>query len=109
MCVCVCGGGGGGGSPSPCAGPELAGSSSTVFAVYFNLLFTGVAPPVRGWGERCGVFPLSPLLLPRFYFYALLFTSHRSPLSERLEQATWEATLGKNLVTWYKFWGKRDS
>ena len=25
--------------------------------------------------------------LPRFYFSALLFTSHRSPLSERLEQA----------------------
>ena len=33
--------------------------------------------------------PLSPLLLPRFYFFALLFTSHRSPLSERLEQASW--------------------
>ena len=30
----------------------------------------------------------TPLLLPRFYFFALLFTSHRSPLSERLEQAT---------------------
>ena len=29
-----------------------------------------------------------PLLLPRFYFFALLFTSHRSPLSKRLEQAT---------------------
>ena len=28
-----------------------------------------------------------PLPLPRFYFFALLFTSHRSPLSERLEQA----------------------
>ena len=54
-------------------------------------------------GERCGVekamksrgglgrevrFPLSPLLLPRFYFFALPFTLHRSPLSERLEQAT---------------------
>ena len=26
--------------------------------------------------------------LPRFYFFALLFTSHRSPLSERMEQAT---------------------
>ena len=25
--------------------------------------------------------------LPRFYFFALLFSSHRSPLSERLEQA----------------------
>ena len=32
-------------------------------------------------------FPLSPLPLPRFYFFALLFTLHRSPLSERLEQA----------------------
>ena len=54
-------------------------------------------------GERCRVkkamksrgglgrevrFPLSPLLLPRFYFFALPFTSHRSPLSECLEQAT---------------------
>ena len=35
------------------------------------------------WRERC-----SPLLLPRFYFFALLFTSHRSPLSERLELAS---------------------
>ena len=26
--------------------------------------------------------------LPRFYFFALLFSSHRSPLSERLEQAS---------------------
>ena len=33
-------------------------------------------------------FPLSSLLLPRFYFFALLFTSHRSPLSERLEQVS---------------------
>ena len=32
-------------------------------------------------------FPLSPLLLPSFYFFVLFFTSHRSPLSERLEQA----------------------
>ena len=44
-------------------------------------------------GERCGVKKAmksrgGPLLLPRFYFFALLFTSHRSPLSERLEQAT---------------------
>ena len=56
-------------------------------------------------GERCEVkkamksrgelgrevrFPLSPpppLRLPRFYFFAPLFTSHRSALSERLEQA----------------------
>ena len=53
------------------------------------------------WGELCGLsglmslylkqilqaFPLSLLPLPRFCFIALLFTSHRSPLSERLEQA----------------------
>ena len=55
-------------------------------------------------GERCGVkkamksrgglgSPLSPLLLPRFYFFALLFTSHRSPLSERLEQASIEGAV----------------
>ena len=31
---------------------------------------------------------VSPLPLPRFYFFAFLFTSHRSPVSERLEQAT---------------------
>ena len=28
------------------------------------------------------------LPLARFYFFALIFTSHRFPLSERLEQAT---------------------
>ena len=39
----------------------------------------------RGTGERGA--GTSPLLLPRFYFFALLFTSHRSPLPERLEQA----------------------
>ena len=44
------------------------------------------------------LFPLSPLLLPRFYFFALPFTLHRSPLSERplserLEQAN-HATAG---------------
>ena len=47
-------------------------------------------------GERCevkkamksrGGLGREVLLLPRFYFFALLFTSHRSPLSERLEQA----------------------
>ena len=44
-------------------------------------------------GERCEVKKArkvegdSPLPLPRFYFFALLFTWHRSPLSERLEQA----------------------
>ena len=42
-------------------------------------------------------FPLSPLPLPRFYFFALLFTSHRSPLSERLEQAK-ETTFVKSWV-----------
>ena len=36
-------------------------------------------------------FPLSPLLLPGFYFFRLLFTSHRSPLSERLEQAMYKS------------------
>ena len=41
----------------------------------------------RGGLGREVRFPLSPLLLPCFYFFALLFTSHRSPLSERLEQA----------------------
>ena len=39
-----------------------------------------------GLGREARV-PLSPLLLPRFYFFALLFTSHRFPLSECLEQA----------------------
>ena len=34
------------------------------------------------------MFPLSPLLLRRFYFFLLLFTLYRSPLSERLEQAS---------------------
>ena len=47
-------------------------------------------------GERCevkkamkveGGLGREVLLLPRFYFFALLFTSHRSPLSERLEKA----------------------
>ena len=48
-------------------------------------------------GERCevkkamksrgGLGREVPLPLPRFYFFALLFISHRSPLSERLEQA----------------------
>ena len=49
-------------------------------------------------GERCEVKiamkrrgglgrEVSPPPLPRFYFFALLFSLHRSPLSERLEQA----------------------
>ena len=63
-------------------------------------------------GERCGVekamksrgglgrevFPLSPLLLPRFYFFALPFTLHRSPLSERLEQAICNPSRGSPIV-----------
>ena len=36
---------------------------------------------------------LSPLLLPRFYFFALLFTSHCSPLSECLEQAMYQGLI----------------
>ena len=38
-------------------------------------------------GERYEVKEAIPLPLPRFYFFVLLFTSDRSPLSERLEQA----------------------
>ena len=41
----------------------------------------------RGGLGREVRFPLSPLPLPRFYFFALLFTSQPSPLSERLGQA----------------------
>ena len=37
--------------------------------------------------ERCKVKEAIPLPLPRFYFFVLLFTSHRSTLSERLEYA----------------------
>ena len=66
-------------------------------------------------GERCGVekamksrgglgrevrFPLSPLLLPRFYFFALPFILHRSPLSERLEQAISQATALEEFDAW---------
>ena len=41
-------------------------------------------------GERCGVEKAMKSRggLPRFYFFALPFTLHRSPLSERLEQAS---------------------
>ena len=38
-------------------------------------------------GKRCEVKEVIPLPRPRFYFFALLFTLHRSPLSERLQQA----------------------
>ena len=44
--------------------------------------------------ERCQVKEAIPLPLPRFYFFALLFTSHRSPLSELLEQAITVWTVG---------------
>ena len=50
-------------------------------------------------GERCRVKKAMKsrgglgILLPRFYFFALLFTSHRSPLSERLEQAKFKTKL----------------
>ena len=54
-------------------------------------------------------FPLSPLPLPRFYFFALLFTSHRSPLSERLEQATVkdevQFALNKTMLTYSSVFG----
>ena len=63
--------------------------------------------------SRCGLsgrkslfkaFPLSPLLLPCFYFFSLLFTSHHSPLSERLEQATKNEWNARN-TTWSRtFW-----
>ena len=46
-------------------------------------------------------FPLSPLHLPRFYFCALLSTSHRSPLSERLEQAS--TTVVRVMVAYFVF------
>ena len=41
-------------------------------------------------GERCEVKKAMKSRggLPRFYFFALLFSSHRSPLSECLEQAS---------------------
>ena len=62
-------------------------------------------------GERCGVEKamksrgglgreVSPLLLPRFYFFALPFILHRSPLSERLEQAISQATALEEFDAW---------
>ena len=42
---------------------------------------------------------LSPLLLPSFYFFALLFTSHRSALSKRLEQARIEKVSYLSCIT----------
>ena len=80
MCVCVCveGGGGRGGSPSPCAGPELAGSSSTVFAV--NLIFY-----LRGWlrllgaGERGAVCSLSHLSSSLAFIFTRSFLLRTAP------------------------------
>ena len=71
----------------------------------------------KGMNSRGGTLPL-----PCFYFFAVLFTSHCSPLSERLEQATqeipyhffvvcaccevskWYSLKGKNLLRGVKFW-----
>ena len=44
-------------------------------------------------GEQCEVKKAMksrgvPLPLPHFYFFVFLYTSHHSPLSERLEQAS---------------------
>ena len=47
------------------------------------------------------MFPLSPLLLRRFYFFLLLFTSYRSPLSERLEQASQGRSLALSYFGFY--------
>ena len=44
--------------------------------------------------------------LPRFYFFALLFTSHRSPLSERLEQAKHWGALHRKFGKSGKWYGK---
>ena len=43
------------------------------------------------WKQILQAFPLSPLLLPGFYFFRLLFTSHRFPLSEHLKQAMYNS------------------
>ena len=52
--------------------------------------------------ERCEVKGAIPLPLPRFYFFALLFTSHCSPLSKRLEQAITVGSAG-----WDHYWIRR--
>ena len=52
--------------------------------------------------ERCEVKGAIPLPLPRFYFFALLFTSHCSPLSERLQQAITVGSAG-----WDHYWLRR--
>ena len=44
--------------------------------------------------------------LPRFYFFALLFTSHRSPLSERLEQAKHWGAFHRKFEKSGKWYGK---
>ena len=104
MCVCVCkcvcgGGGGGGGSPSPCAGPELAGSSSTVFAV--NLIFY-----LRGWlrllgaGERGAVCSLSHLSSSLAFIFTRSFLLRTAP--HHLN--AWNRLHGRLL--WGKTWSR---
>ena len=46
---------------------------------------------------------MNSYLLPRFYFFALPFTLHRSPLSERLEQASGQfpKNLKWSFLTWF--------
>ena len=64
---------------------------------YYCALATLACSKRSDGGERCGIEKAMKsrggLLLPRFYFFALPFTLHRSPLSERLEQAM--ATLAR--------------
>ena len=61
-------------------------------------------------GERCGVEKamksrggLGREVLPRFYFFALPFTLHRSPLSERLEQASSSGKCEVKQVSVYEY------
>ena len=68
-----------------------------------KLIITVVACSRRsGGGKRCEVKEVIPLPLPRFYFFALLFSSYLSPLSERLEQAITVGTVG-----WDHYWVRR--
>ena len=58
--------------------------------MYYLFFMTLACSKRSDSGERCGVEKAMKSrggLLPRFYFFALPFTLHRSPLSERLEQA----------------------
>ena len=45
--------------------------------------------------------------LPRFYFFALLFTSHRSPVSERLEQAKITLLIQRFVSSEDEYWNMR--